>query len=329
MENPNYATKVVMGSKTELLGIAITYAESDMSLDEFQQSDITSYKQNNVSVSDVKKITLDGVPCYKMTIKMMDDITIYSYTLKKNGVLYNLKIGNNETLLIKNKSMVNRIANSFKIINSSDSPTSTATNNTTTNGFQGTAMPAVVQEGENFRVTYIVNANSSDMHMTDNEAFAILMGPSTSTSMSTQITNGQITTARSTTYTYVLKAQKVGSFTIAPASVTVGGQKMQSNAITVKVVEKGQSTNQNGGGTQQQDNANQNMPQQQQNCEIANSYGSDYYSNNSDDYYDTQIRRRESEHNMRMFFILVVPILLVIIIAIVAVNKKQWDNLRK
>ncbi|MBR6250176.1 MAG: protein BatD [Bacteroidales bacterium] len=130
--------------------------------------------------------------------------------------------------------------------------------------FQGSAMPSVVQVGENFRVTYSVNASGSDMHMADNDAFAILMGPSTSTSMSTQIINGQISTSRSTTYTYVLKAQKVGEFTIEPASVTVGGKKMQSNAITVKVVEAGQNTNQNNGGAQQQGNAGQNMPQQAQ-----------------------------------------------------------------
>ncbi|MCR5697695.1 MAG: BatD family protein [Marinilabiliaceae bacterium] len=130
--------------------------------------------------------------------------------------------------------------------------------------FQGSAQPTVVQVGENFRVTYSVNASGSDMRMADNDAFTILMGPSTSTSMSTQIINGQISTSRSTTYTYVLKAQKVGEFTLAPASVTVDGKKMQSNSISIKVVESGQSTNQNGGAAQQS-NGNQNMPQQSQN----------------------------------------------------------------
>lgn len=130
--------------------------------------------------------------------------------------------------------------------------------------FEGRA-PASVAVGSNFNLSYTVNAKGSDIRLPDVDAFQILMGPSTSTSSQTSITNGQITTSRSTTFTYVLKAKKEGDFTIAPATVTVDGKQYQSNELKISVsaagIQSQASTNQNSG--QSQRNSSQSTSQQQ------------------------------------------------------------------
>lgn len=117
--------------------------------------------------------------------------------------------------------------------------------------FEGHA-PSVVTVGSNFNISYTVNAKGSDIRLPEIDGFSILIGPSTSTSSQTSITNGQITTSRSTTFTYVLKALKEGEFTIAPATVTSGGKQYQSNSLTITVQAAGtqsSSTNRNSSGS--------------------------------------------------------------------------------
>ena len=65
-------------------------------------------------------------------------------------------------------------------------------------------------------VTFTVNTMKvKDFRAPSITDFEVLMGPSRSQQTSTQIINGNVSSSSSLTYTYVLSAQKEGTFTIA------------------------------------------------------------------------------------------------------------------
>ncbi|MCD7849508.1 MAG: BatD family protein [Parabacteroides sp.] len=101
--------------------------------------------------------------------------------------------------------------------------------------FKASAPEAVVM-GETFRLSYTVNAEGKDLRVPEMPDFDVLIGPSTSTSMSTQIINGKMTTETSLTFTYILQPKKEGTFNIAPATIKVKGANYTSNALVVKVL---------------------------------------------------------------------------------------------
>ena len=68
--------------------------------------------------------------------------------------------------------------------------------------FKASAPEAVVM-GETFRLSYTVNAEGKDIRVPEIPDFEVLIGPSTSTNMSTQIINGKMTTETSLTFTYI------------------------------------------------------------------------------------------------------------------------------
>lgn len=103
--------------------------------------------------------------------------------------------------------------------------------------------PNVVELGEQFRLTYSVNAKGKSIKMPSLDGFRVLMGPSTSKNYSSQYVNGKGTTTVTYTYTYVLLAEKEGKFTIKPASVTVDGEAKSSNQLTIEVVKVDQTQN--------------------------------------------------------------------------------------
>ena len=115
--------------------------------------------------------------------------------------------------------------------------------------FKATA-PRVVAVGEQFRLSYSVNAKGSNFSQPDFGKFSVLSGPNVSSSSSVQIINGNMTQSVSYTYNYIMMATAEGKFTIPPASVVVKGKTYQSNALTIEVV-KGSataSTQSNSGG---------------------------------------------------------------------------------
>ncbi len=96
---------------------------------------------------------------------------------------------------------------------------------------------SAVLVGEKFQLMYSVNKESDDLVLAPLDNFTVLMGPSVMSSSSTQIINGKVTRSQSYTYTYILKANKAGKYTINPAQVTVDGKKYQSNTVNIEVVE--------------------------------------------------------------------------------------------
>ena len=101
--------------------------------------------------------------------------------------------------------------------------------------FKASAPEAVIM-GETFRLSYTVNAEGKDLRVPELPDFEVLIGPSTSTSMSTQVINGKMTTETAVTFTYILQPKKEGTFNIAPATIKVKGSNYTSNALVVKVL---------------------------------------------------------------------------------------------
>ena len=79
--------------------------------------------------------------------------------------------------------------------------------------------PSHVSVGEQFRLTYTINTQDVDNFRAGNfpDAFEVLMGPSTSRQSSFQMVNGHTTSSSSITFTYIICANKNGTFTIPPA----------------------------------------------------------------------------------------------------------------
>ena len=109
--------------------------------------------------------------------------------------------------------------------------------------------PGQVAVGEQFRLTYTVNTDDAKGFRAGAipDAFDVLMGPSTSTQSSFQMVNGHTSSSSSITYTYILSANKNGSFTIPAAHVTAAGKNISSNELHIKVSGQAQQ-----GGAQRQ-----------------------------------------------------------------------------
>jgi tetratricopeptide (TPR) repeat protein len=119
--------------------------------------------------------------------------------------------------------------------------------------------PSQVSVGEQFRVTYTVNTQNANGFRVGSfpDAFEVLMGPSTSVQSSYQMVNGHTSSSSSVTYTYILSADKNGSFKIPAAHVTVGGRTISSNIVHVRV--SGQSRGNSGSAQQQSGSPQQQM----------------------------------------------------------------------
>lgn len=97
--------------------------------------------------------------------------------------------------------------------------------------------PSDVSVGEQFRLTYTVSTQDVAGFTVGSipDAFEVLIGPTQSFQSSFQSINGHTTSSRTITYTYVLYANKKGSFTIPAASIYVGKKKLTSNSVRVNV----------------------------------------------------------------------------------------------
>ncbi|MCD7899860.1 MAG: BatD family protein [Bacteroides sp.] len=108
--------------------------------------------------------------------------------------------------------------------------------------------PDVIVVGDQFRLTYVVTTqNVKDFRAPGSiTGFDILMGPSRSQQSSTQIINGKVSSSSSITYTYILMANKEGTFSIPAASIVADGEQLISNSVNIKVLPKDQANNSSG-----------------------------------------------------------------------------------
>ncbi|MDR2468948.1 MAG: BatD family protein [Tannerella sp.] len=110
--------------------------------------------------------------------------------------------------------------------------------------------PEAVAMGQQFRLTYTVNAQGTELRIPDLNDFDVLMGPSTSTNTSIQFINGQQSSVVTQSFTYILMPKKEGSFNVAPATIKVRNANYTSNALVIKVLPPDKSGNagRQGGG---------------------------------------------------------------------------------
>lgn len=96
--------------------------------------------------------------------------------------------------------------------------------------------PSAVVKGEQFQLVYSINAEARDLRAPELSAFQVLYGPTKSSYSSMQVINGTVTSDVSSSFTYVLMANKEGSYSIPSATISVNGKQYTSNALNVKVL---------------------------------------------------------------------------------------------
>lgn len=111
--------------------------------------------------------------------------------------------------------------------------------------------PQQVATGDQFRLIYTVNADAGNFSGPKITDATILMGPSSSNSSSIQIINGNMTRSVTSTYTYIIRADKEGILNIPPASCEVKNKTYRSNSLTVKVVKQSTAPASHNNATQQ------------------------------------------------------------------------------
>lgn len=109
--------------------------------------------------------------------------------------------------------------------------------------------PKQVIVGKPFQLTYTINTRSRDIQAPEFEGFDYLAGPYTSTSSSTSFVNGKRTSSFTQTYTYTLMAQREGTFTLAPATITADGSTHRSNGVKITVLPADQQPSGNTGNS--------------------------------------------------------------------------------
>ena len=92
-----------------------------------------------------------------------------------------------------------------------------------------------VSVGEYFSLKFVLNEKPSAAPRLNLQNFSVVNGPSISSSSSTSIINGKVTSEHSYTYSYTLIAQKEGTFTIPSVTFTSGNEQTKSNAVSIKV----------------------------------------------------------------------------------------------
>ncbi len=103
--------------------------------------------------------------------------------------------------------------------------------------------PATVISGQQFKLVYTINKEGKDLRVPEISDFDVLFGPSTSHSSSFQIVNGKATSNTQVTYTYMLAGREPGTYTIAPATIIVSGDKYTSNSVHIKVLPQDKTSN--------------------------------------------------------------------------------------
>lgn len=103
-----------------------------------------------------------------------------------------------------------------------------------------------VEAGSRFQVEYELAASCDHFECDLGDCgVRTISGPFSSTYMSRSIVNGKSTVSNTTTYTYVLMAEKEGTFTLPAAKATSGGKTYTSNSITLKVLPADPNNKQN------------------------------------------------------------------------------------
>ncbi|HKL37882.1 MAG TPA: BatD family protein, partial [Bacteroidales bacterium] len=116
--------------------------------------------------------------------------------------------------------------------------------------------PNVVRQGQQFRLTFTVNSKAENFEPPAIQHFSVLVGPSTSSSTNVSIINGKMTRQFQLSYTFILRADETGKFTIPAARIEVEGEQYETGPVTIEVIGQKQeqgSSGQPGAGSGSQE----------------------------------------------------------------------------
>ncbi|MBN2614430.1 MAG: protein BatD [Bacteroidales bacterium] len=96
--------------------------------------------------------------------------------------------------------------------------------------------PEEVAVGQQFQIVFQVNGNGKGFTAPDFKGLTVLSGPNTSTSSSLQFINGKMSQSYTITFSYIVMAEKTGTFYVQPAIITVDGKQYRSDKLQIDVV---------------------------------------------------------------------------------------------
>ncbi len=106
--------------------------------------------------------------------------------------------------------------------------------------------PEVVVSGDQFRLSFTINSQKvRDFRAPNIQGFEVLMGPS----RSTQYQNYNGVETNSITFTYILMAEKEGTYKIPGATIVADGNNYTSNSVEIKVLPPDQSAGASSGNS--------------------------------------------------------------------------------
>lgn len=205
---------------------------------------LIEYRSNNMQINYTYNDQGEQISKEEIDLDGNKSKTVYIY-LKHDAK------GNWTERIVSNLTTYKRYTETRSITYYEDASTSTTTNDPIdaflgkgnlkipNNGDFVASAPSTVVAGEQFRLNYTIGIGNVDNFKTPSlNNFNVLMGPSKSTSTSTEVIKGTAASKSSITYTFVLQAEKAGSFTIPGAIVESKGKTYTSNTVTIKVTSK-------------------------------------------------------------------------------------------
>ncbi len=115
--------------------------------------------------------------------------------------------------------------------------------------------PKQVHLGQRFQITYTVNSEGTNFMGPEIVNFDVLSGPMMSSGQNIMNINGKLEYTSSTSFTFVLEANKAGTFTIPQALVTVKGKRYMSNSLSITVLKQNPRQSQQNPNNQRQGQA--------------------------------------------------------------------------
>jgi hypothetical protein len=129
--------------------------------------------------------------------------------------------------------------------------------------------PKQVYLGQRFQLTFTINAEGSNFMSPEITNFNVLNGPMMSSGQNIMNINGKLEYSSSMSFTFILEANKVGTFTIPQALITVKGKRYMSNVVSITVLNQNQRSGQQG--------ANANQPQSKMQAQPKDDIGNDVF----------------------------------------------------
>lgn len=129
--------------------------------------------------------------------------------------------------------------------------------------------PRQVYLRQRFQLTFTINAEASNFMSPEITNFDILSGPMVSSGQNIMNINGKLEYSSSMSYTFILEANKVGTFNIPQALISAKNKRYMSNSLTITVLSQNQK--------QAQQSPNNNQSQGKPQAQLKDDIGGDVF----------------------------------------------------